>query len=276
MELMVPSRRLIVVLSAIVLVLSLVAGLAAAGTGFFGLANPDRGDVGVDEGIRPDLEPAEDPAKEAPSKREPGRDEASDGAPAKEEGAEPKPDRTPPKLEITHPEPGAHLSEKALEFKGVTEPGASVRAGDYRAHVDRKGHWSILLVLSPGGNRARFTAKDRAGNQAHESITVYLDVPREREEDPKEDEGDALEFTAHQKFGSCGEDPPYDIFYGTGVPGSEVSVDSEYGSGDTTVGDGGHWDLKVTFPGAPVGETFLVKVSSSEGGEKHFEFKRTG
>jgi hypothetical protein len=44
---MIRSRRLLILLSAIVLVLSLLAGLAAASTGFFGLANPDRVDTGT-------------------------------------------------------------------------------------------------------------------------------------------------------------------------------------------------------------------------------------
>jgi hypothetical protein len=60
---MIRSRRLLIVLSAIVLVLSLLAGLAAAGTGFFGLADPDRMETGTGfhEGFRPDPVPAEDP-----------------------------------------------------------------------------------------------------------------------------------------------------------------------------------------------------------------------
>jgi hypothetical protein len=62
-EAMIRSRRLLIVLSAIVLVLSLLAGLAAASTGFFGLANPDRVETGtgLDEGFRPDPVRAEEP-----------------------------------------------------------------------------------------------------------------------------------------------------------------------------------------------------------------------
>lgn len=58
---MIRSRRLLIVLSAILLVLSLLGGLAAAGTGFFGLANPDRVETGLHEGFRLDPVPAEDP-----------------------------------------------------------------------------------------------------------------------------------------------------------------------------------------------------------------------
>jgi hypothetical protein len=60
---MIRSRRLLIVLSAIVLVLSLLAGLAAASTGFFGLANPDRVETGTgqDESFRRDPAPAEEP-----------------------------------------------------------------------------------------------------------------------------------------------------------------------------------------------------------------------
>lgn len=60
---MIRSRRLLIVLSAIVLVLSLLAGLAAAGTGFFGLANPDRAETGtgVDQGVGQEPFPVEEP-----------------------------------------------------------------------------------------------------------------------------------------------------------------------------------------------------------------------
>jgi hypothetical protein len=60
---MIRSRRLLIVLSAILLVLSLLAGLAAAGTGFFGLANPDRVDTGtgLDQGVGREPFPVEEP-----------------------------------------------------------------------------------------------------------------------------------------------------------------------------------------------------------------------
>ena len=75
------------------------------------------------------------------------------------------PDTIPPRLEITSPKPDEHFEVEVIEFRGITEPGATVFAGQYEANVDREGKWSIRLVLSPGANGARFVATDAAGNQ---------------------------------------------------------------------------------------------------------------
>ena len=71
------------------------------------------------------------------------------------------------------------------------------------------------------------------------------------------------------------ESPPYDVYFGKGEPGSEVSVTSEYGSGATTVNAKGEWELRVDFPGAPKGTIFAVKVKDSLGRSKIFEFVNT-
>jgi hypothetical protein len=81
-----------------------------------------------------------------------------------------------------------------------------------------------------------------------------------------------LGFTANQKYGSCGEPEPYDIFFGTATPGATITVSSNYGSGSTVAGDKGGWDLKVFFTGASPGKPFVVTVSDSEGHVKKFEF----
>jgi hypothetical protein len=194
-------------------------------------------------------------------------------------------DTTPPALTITRPEEGAHVSEKAFTFKGTTEPAARVAVGQFQANVDGQGNWSLMLILSPGANTVSFTATDGAGNAATASVTVTYDVPQEKpvekpkespKEHPKKDKSHSQGFWAEQKFGSCSENPPYDVFYGKGTPGTHVSVSSPYGSGSTTVGDDHHWKAKVFFPSAPIGQAFEVTVTSSDGGQKTFQFTRTG
>ncbi len=81
-----------------------------------------------------------------------------------------------------------------------------------------------------------------------------------------------IEFTAHQRYGSCSEIEPYDVFYGTARPGSTVTVMSDHGSGTTVAGDLGKWDLKVFFPSAPPGVPFAVTVMDAEGHQQSFEF----
>lgn len=81
-------------------------------------------------------------------------------------------------------------------------------------------------------------------------------------------------WSANAAWGSCDLDPPYDEYSGTAAPGTTVSVSSPYGSGTTTADADGHWYVKVEFPGAPLGETFAVTVSSAQGSAT-FDFTRT-
>ncbi|MGA7282060.1 MAG: hypothetical protein WBZ40_09775, partial [Acidimicrobiia bacterium] len=80
------------------------------------------------------------------------------------------------------------------------------------------------------------------------------------------------EFSAHASYGSCSTTPPFDVYYGTGEPGSLVQITSEYGSGSVEVGENGQWEKKVFFETAPADTTFVVHVSDSYGREANFEF----
>jgi hypothetical protein len=200
-------------------------------------------------------------------------DEAKEaaGTAEKETAAGDDADTTPPQLVVLEPADGAEMAEKVVTFRGETEPGATVTAGAYAAEVDGAGHWSIVLVLSPGANKASFTAVDAAGNSTTASIVLDYVPPTDdtAEKTTKEiaDEGDdpvAVDFTANQVHGSCEEDPPYEVFWGTATPGTKVKVWSEYGSAKVYAGDSGEWEVKVPFTYAPVGEPFTVTVSSGE------------
>ena len=82
------------------------------------------------------------------------------------------------------------------------------------------------------------------------------------------------EFTANQQYGSCSEEVPYDVFWGTAAPGSVVEIWSPYGSARLEVGESGQWEKKVFFESAPFNETFEVSVGDSNGNVKTFSFIR--
>jgi hypothetical protein len=186
-------------------------------------------------------------------------------------------DTVPPLLTITSPGEGAELEEKIVTFRGLTEPGAQVFAGRYEAEVDPEGNWELVLVLSEGPNTARFTARDAAGNEAQAAVTVsYLSpttTTAETTTTTTEPEKELAAFEAFATFGVCTETPPYDVYYGSGEPGSKVYVESDFGSGMTEVNGEGGWEIKVEFPEAEPGATFLVKVSDQYGRQKSFEFR---
>ncbi|MDJ0663952.1 MAG: hypothetical protein QNJ75_05285 [Acidimicrobiia bacterium] len=177
-------------------------------------------------------------------------------------------DTTPPHLEITAPKNDERFEVDVIEFSGVTEPGATVFAGRYEADVDGDGNWSIVLILSPGANGARFVATDAAGNQAEARVTVHYDAPAPTTtKAPKE-----IEFTAYNVYGSCEETPPFDVYWGTAPPGTPIYVESAYGSGSTVSNAEGDWEVKVYFPEAPAEKVFNVKVKNDRGQKFYFEF----
>ena len=177
-------------------------------------------------------------------------------------------DTTPPRIAITSPEDGAVLDERKVRFKGKTEPGATVTVGRYEAKVGDDGSWSLVLVLTEGRNRILFRAFDAAGNEGNARITVYYEPPPPVTEPPPPD----VDFTANATYGSCSEDPPYDVYYGNAEPGTKVQILSEYGSGHTYADAEGHWELKVFFHTAPANKTFLVTAKDAYGNTKKFEF----
>ncbi len=178
-------------------------------------------------------------------------------------------DVQPPHLEITAPEEGTEFETDGVVFEGLTDPEARVLAGKWEADVESSGEWSILLFLREGKNTVKFTAKDAAGNESYATVTVYYAPPAKPTTTTVKE---LAEFTAFTTFGSCSESPPYDIYYGTGEPGSKVNITSPYGSGWVEVDEEGNWSKKVIFETAPADKVFTVTVNDDFGRKKQFEF----
>ncbi len=202
---------------------------------------------------------------------EPPKDERVAAVPDDEndEATEPQ-DVEPPHLEVVSPRNGEHIDKTVVTFSGRTEPGADVLAsGKFPVAVSEDGLWSVELVLAPGANGVVFTATDAAGNVSEARLTVYLD-----DEAPKDTTTTVpgWVFTASQKYGSCSEPVPYDVFSGKAQPGTTVTVTSAHGGGSTTANDDGKWSLQVEFPSAPYNEQFTVTVKDHTGATKTFPF----
>jgi hypothetical protein len=191
--------------------------------------------------------------------------------PEDEVQTDPEPvDVDPPHLEVITPRDGEHLGTEVVEFSGRTEPGAFVVAsGKFSAKVDKDGLWFVSLVLAPGANGVKLVATDQAGNETVVRLTVHLDV-----EVPEETTTTVSEwvFTANQKYGSCSEPVPYDVFSGQAQPGTAVTISSPYGGGTTTVNGDGKWSVRIEFPSAPYSEEFIVAVKDHTGAIQTFAF----
>jgi hypothetical protein len=193
----------------------------------------------------------------------------SGGDAEKDEGA--LPDTTPPMLEVTSPSDGEHVSSMFITFSGITERDATVVAsGKFPADVGSDGSWSVDLVLTPGANGVVFRAVDPFGNESEVRLTVHLDV-----EEPSETTTTITSewvFTADQKYGSCSEPVPYDVFTGKAEPGTTVSVTSPHGGGTVAVDGEGKWSVRVEFKTAPYNVEFTVTVKDQSGASKSYAF----
>ncbi len=170
------------------------------------------------------------------------------------------PDTEPPDIVITSPENRQRFEKKEILVRGITEPGATVTYRERVANMADDGKWQIRVLLDSGRNRITVTATDAAGNSAQDTVIVFYIPP------------DVAAFAAHAKFGSCELDPPFDVYYGEGEPGSRVFITSKYGNGQTTVNGEGLWEIQVFFHEAPYGEPFLVAATDEFGRSKTFEF----
>ena len=92
-----------------------------------------------------------------------------------------------------------------------------------------------------------------------------VDVTEPKVTEPKTTEPD-YELVAYQVYGSCSENPPYDVFHGTTAPGANVTIYSEWSEPvDVTANENGEWEIRVYFSAdSPIGQEFWVKVISGD------------
>lgn len=84
----------------------------------------------------------------------------------------------------------------------------------------------------------------------------------------------ATSFEVTQVYGSCAEDPPYDVFNGRTAPHTWVKAWSEYGSAKVESNADGWFEVKVFFQTAPYDVPFTVDVIDGLGNKKTFSFVR--
>ncbi|MDJ0497962.1 MAG: hypothetical protein QNJ89_09035 [Acidimicrobiia bacterium] len=155
------------------------------------------------------------------------------------------------------------------KFYGTGVPGTTVWAvsdyGSAETIVGSNGEWLLKLHFNdelPPNKEIDVVVEGEGGRAEF----VFYWVVAEAEE---------IDFTANQKYGSCGEAVPYDKFFGTANPEATIWVESDWGGGVTTANKHGEWHIRVEFPDAPVNTPFTVYIESSDGGYAEFTFVRT-
>lgn len=76
-----------------------------------------------------------------------------------------------PKLEINSPKDGEN------SLTGKTDPAVTVTVNDHFVVVASDGSFSYQLNLSPGENKIKIVASDRAGNQTTKELTISTTIP---------------------------------------------------------------------------------------------------
>ena len=189
-------------------------------------------------------------------------------------------DSTAPDLTVDRPDDGVTVSEYLMQFRGTTEPGATVlAAGEWKADVDELGNWEIILGLNSGSNIVTFTARDDAGNETTAQIIVNYDPPSpttsttgpDGEPGPGDGEGteeEATAFAAFAQFETCEVNPPFNVYWGTAPAGDKVTILSPFGEDHQVYAvETGSWEIRVEFPDAPYNEGFVVTVKHVASGE---------
>lgn len=187
-------------------------------------------------------------------------------------------DTTAPALIVYSPEKGARFSEPVATVKGAAEVGSLVKVNGEHVDTDEDGKFSRDVKLYKERNVIVVKAYDAAGNRSIREIAVYYDapvVPLPTKSPWEKPPVDTTGFTANQKFGTSTADPPSDVFFGTGKPGSEVKVKSEYGYVYTTIGHDGTWEVTLVFQGLTAGKTIPVWIKLNGQYMKEFHFTWT-
>lgn len=79
-----------------------------------------------------------------------------------------------PEVDISFPDNGAEFKkgDQQIEVRGTTDPENTVTVNGFRAVVDRVGDFSYYLQLDEGENRIEVVARNKAGLESREEITV--------------------------------------------------------------------------------------------------------
>ncbi len=175
---------------------------------------------------------------------------------AKAPHAEPVAVTKPFTVALGHADLGANPMKQV--FTGTGNAGSVVRvASDYgvvEATVGKEGSWEAKLkVEAPYG----VVVGVRVTNSASPSS---FDFALQRPAAPVQ------EFTAKAAFADCNEPIAWNEYSGKAAPGAVITIESPFGGGVVTARSDGTWSARVEFPSAPIDQTFMVKVRSSQGG----------
>ncbi len=143
---------------------------------------------------------------------------------------------------------------------GTGTPGsvvlASTEFGAAEAVVGPKGNWELQLAMYEVPPST--TVGVRVTNNASEAVYEFGLVR-------SASEPVAIDFTAQAAFTECDSTPPFNEYWGMSTAGAKITISSDFGGKQVTSNGDGNWEARIEFPDAPVGQTFIVTITSSKG-----------
>ena len=100
-----------------------------------------------------------------------------------------KPDETPPGLVVLSVAPGPLAEDSHVVFKGFSEPGTTVTAGEATTVTGDDGRWYLELAIEEGEDTV-VTSTDAAGNEIEKEVTATFEEPEPKPvvyEQPREE-----------------------------------------------------------------------------------------
>ena len=153
--------------------------------------------------------------------------------------------------------------EPWTKFYGTGVPGTKVVAtspyGSADTEIGKTGEWYLKVWFEvPAGTTFEIVVTNSAGYRSTFGFEYR-----------------ASTFEVSQLYGTCAEDPPYDVFTGRTAPHTWVKAWSEYGWAKVESNGDGWFEVKVFFENAPFDTPFAVDVIDGLGNKKTFSFVRT-
>jgi hypothetical protein len=82
-------------------------------------------------------------------------------------------DTAPPAITIETPKDKDEVDTEFVHIEGATKTGSTLTINNRQVIVDETGHFVSAVIPENGENEIVFSVRDRAGNTAKASITVY-------------------------------------------------------------------------------------------------------
>jgi len=155
-------------------------------------------------------------------------------------------------------------------FHGTAQPGSAIRIasewGVAETTAGPLGNWEATLVMPevPAGATVAVRITSNTSDRVRE-FTLHR---------PGEAVPPVVAFTANAAQTTTDHTPPVNEYWGTSTAGATISITSDYGSVQVLSNGEGKWSARLEFPGAPLGVTFNVRITSSKG-EAAFDFPLT-